>query len=170
VRAELVRIGLLAVFATIALAILLALFPGISWWATRAWLLLLGLIALAGLVPLILGREVEDDGPTWRPSLPRRPPRRSVRQLEELERLTEFATATAFDFHHRLRPHLVRVAEHRLAARGIRLAGQPERARTLLGDDAWDLVRPDREPPDQRHAPGVSASRIGDLVERLRAL
>jgi hypothetical protein len=169
-RADLIRTAVLALLATIGLAILLPLLHDSASWLLRTWLLLLGVIVLAGFVPLILGREAEDDGPAWRLPPPWSGARRSVRRLEELEHLTEFATATAFDFHHRLRPHLVRIAAHRLARHGVRMPGEPERARALLGDAAFELVRADVKAPEQRHAPGLPVERIGDLVERLRAL
>jgi hypothetical protein len=93
-----------------------------------------------------------------------------VRGLEELEHAVEFSQTTAFDFHYRLRPHLVRVAAHRLAVHGIHLEAQPERARQLLGEDAWDLLRPDRLPPERRNDRGLELARLQRVVERLDAL
>jgi hypothetical protein len=103
---------------------------------------------------------------TWR----RRPPPERLRQLEELERAVDFALGTAFDLHFRLRPHLVRVATARLAARGVNLQAQPDRARALLGPDAWDLVRADREAPEDRAGPGVDLARLRSVVDQLDAI
>jgi hypothetical protein len=93
-----------------------------------------------------------------------------VRGLEELEHAVEFSQTTAFDFHFRLRPHLVRVATHRLALQGIQLEAQPERAREVLGDEAWDLVRPERPAPVHRNAHGIDLVTLRRVLERLDAI
>jgi hypothetical protein len=93
-----------------------------------------------------------------------------VRGLEELEHAVEFSQTTAFDLHYRLRPHLVGVARHRLAVHGIRLEAQPARARQLLGEEAWELVRPDRLPPERRNDRGLELASLRRVVERLDAL
>jgi hypothetical protein len=101
----------------------------------------------------------------------RRPaPVRQVRGLEELEHAVEFSQSTAFDFHYRLRPHLVQVASHRLAVRGVRLEAQPDRARQLLGEEAWELVRPDRPPPERRNDRGLELATLRRVVARIDAL
>jgi hypothetical protein len=141
--------------------------------ALRLWL-----IALAAVfIWAILGRTLSGwtragihprslDWRRWR----RQRPVERVRGLEELEHAVEFSQTTAFDFHYRLRPHLVRIAAHRLAARGVRLESQPHRARQLLGEDAWNLVRPDRMPPERRNDRGLELARLQRVVERLDAL
>ena len=94
-----------------------------------------------------------------------------MRSLEELEHAVDFATTTAFDVHYRLRPHLVRIARHRLAAgHGVLLEADPEAARALLGENLWELVRADREPPADRNARGIALGRVAAAVERLEAL
>ena len=35
----------------------------------------------------------------------------------------------------------------------------------MLGDDAWELLRPDRPPPADRTAPGLSLRRVRELVD-----
>jgi hypothetical protein len=115
-----------------------------------------------------------DDGPTVVARLRRRRPRwrpERVRSLEELEHAVDFAGTTAFDVHYRLRPHLVRIAGHRLAARrGIDIDADPAAARVALGDELWALVDPDREPPAERNAPGLPHAAVRRLVEALEAV
>jgi hypothetical protein len=78
-----------------------------------------------------------------------------------MEREVSLGLATAFDLHYRLRPRLRRIAAELLAARrGIELDASPEAARRALGEDAWEIVRDDREPPHERFAPGLD---IGSL-------
>jgi hypothetical protein len=91
-----------------------------------------------------------------------------VRGLEELEHAVDFSLTTAFDVHYRLRPHLIRIARHRLAARhGILLDEDHAAARAALGSDAWELVRPDRPPPEDRNARGVELGRLRAVVDAL---
>jgi hypothetical protein len=99
---------------------------------------------------------------------PARLPSRPV-ELERAERVVVLAAATAFDVHLRLRPRLRAIAEHRLASRrGLDLAS-PE-ARRLLGEDVWELVRPDRPPPDDRFAPGLPLAGQRAALDRLEKI
>jgi hypothetical protein len=94
-----------------------------------------------------------------------------VRSLEELEHAVDFALTTSFDVHYRLRPHLSRIAAHRLAARrGIAMGEQPAAARAALGEELWALVDPDRTSPAERNAPGLPLDRIRRLVAALEAV
>jgi hypothetical protein len=139
--------------------------------ALRLWLVGVGAIVCWAVVGAATARWAASESPRFVLPRPwRRPVPGRVRQLEELERAVEFSLTTAFDLHFRLRPHLVRIAADRLAARGVNLQEGPERARVALGPDLWELVRPDREPPEERSAPGVDLARLGRVVEQLDAL
>jgi hypothetical protein len=141
-----------------------------------AWHLYVAVLGLLGAVTLIgtllNGTITADRGRRLR--LPWRRRRRwvssRIRSLQELEHAADFSLSTAFDVHYRLRPHLRRIAEHRLANRGVRLDADPERSRRLLGPLAWDLLRPGREPPDDRNAPGLSLAELRALVDVLEAV
>ena len=102
-----------------------------------------------------------------------REPRPAVRppELERTERLLTIANTTAFDLHFRLRPVLREVAEQRLADRqGLRLDSGDPRVREALGEELWEVVRPDRETPDVRFARGLEPAAIRRVIERLEAL
>jgi predicted MFS family arabinose efflux permease len=92
-------------------------------------------------------------------------------QLVRLERLVIGAEASALHAHAYLRPLLAEVAARRLAARGRTLAGMSDTAgAALLGDRLWELVRPGRPFPEDRHGPGVSGPELSamlDVLERL---
>ena len=110
-----------------------------------------------------LWRRLRDRGRRPRPERPR--------GLEELEHAVDFSQSTAFDVHYRLRPHLRRVAEHRLAVRrGIDILSDPAAAAAVVGGPAWALVRPDREAPSERNAPGVSLREVAAAVDALEAI
>lgn len=102
----------------------------------------------------------------------RRRPAESLPQLTFLERRLSVAQATSFELHHRLRPLAREVAAARLARHhGIDLDRQPERARAVLGDGrAWELVRPDREPPEDRLARGWRLGELRALIDELESI
>lgn len=160
------------VLLVLALGGLLIVDAKAFWTGLRWGILLVGLVWIAYLVHRSLRGWSESDGG---PLVPRRRSRRQRRpqpvpQLVDLERLMEFASATAFDVHYRLRPRLVGVATHRLARHGISLAGQPDQARAMVGAHAWALIRPDRPPPEQRHGPGIQSAELQQIVEEIDAL
>ena len=78
------------------------------------------------------------------------------------------AVSSAFDVHYRLRPALVELAAGLLSSRrGIELETDPARARAVLGDDVWELVRPDRPQPTERDAAGIDPASLDRVVEAL---
>ena len=100
-------------------------------------------------------------------------PRQPVRpqELERTERLLAIAATTAFDLHVRLRPILRNVAEQRLADRqGLRLDSGDPRVEEALGEELWELVRPDREAPERRFAPGLERAAMRRVIERLESI
>lgn len=140
--------------------------------ALRVWLVGAGALLFWGLAHAAIGSRAAPDahGPRFPAGWRRRPPAERLRQLEELEHAVDFSLGTAFDLHFRLRPHLVRIATTRLAARGVNLQTQPDRARELLGPDAWDLVRTDREPPEHRAGRGADLPSLRRAVDQLDTL
>lgn len=127
-------------------------------------LLVLAAIAVAVCVILIPRRRPAQA------SRPARPPSRPE-QLVKLERLIASAEASTLHTHAYLRPVLVEVAARRLARRGYRLESMsPETGRALLGEPLWDLVRPGRPFPDDRHGPGVPRTQIDALLGMLEGL
>ena len=87
-------------------------------------------------------------------------------EVARIERELSMATATAFDVHARLRPLVREIASARLARHGIPLEGGQDE----LGEEVWDLARPDRPPPSDRNAPGVEPAMIARVIERLESL
>lgn len=90
--------------------------------------------------------------------------------LARMERVVALASGTAFDVHYRLRPTMRPLAAGLLAARGVDLERSPQAAEAMLGPDAWDLIRPDREPPEDRGGPGLPLASIGRAVDALEQL
>jgi hypothetical protein len=92
-------------------------------------------------------------------------------QLAKIERETTLAHVSAFDLHFRLRPELREVAAGLLASRrGVDLDGEPEQSRELLGDETWEVVRADREPPRERAAPGLDTAALTRVIDALESI
>jgi hypothetical protein len=97
---------------------------------------------------------------------PLRPP-----ELIRTERELTLGMASAGHAQRRLLPLLREAAAARLLTQhGIELARRPDEAKALLGEDAWELLRPDRPEPADRNAPGLQLARVQAVVERLEAL
>jgi hypothetical protein len=121
-------------------------------------LLMLGIVAAAGdAVPRRLRSELDralaESGRRERP-LP---------ELERTQREVTLATATAYDLHVRLLPHLREIAQCRLERTG-KTAGPDTLGRW------WELLRPDRPEPDDRFAPGIKQAELRALVNDLERM
>lgn len=92
-------------------------------------------------------------------------------QLVALERLVTTAGASAVSLHAYLRPLLIEVVSYRLAGRGAVLERMPEAVgREVLGDRLWEIVKPGRQFPEDRHGPGVRPEELGAMLEVIRQL
>lgn len=161
------------IVATIGIAAFLVLRLRATELALHLYVVTVATCGAVGLADRALRGLRFEDGRSLVARLRRRPRPRPerVRSLEELEHAVDFAGTTAFDVHYRLRPHLVRIAGHRLAARrGIDIDAEPAAARAALGAELWALVDPDREPPAERNAPGLPPAAMRRLVEALEAV
>jgi hypothetical protein len=160
-------IVILAVLGSIALVAALTVSPESAGGALDVFLLYLGALILLAVV-VFTGRSGDNESDSAFDQA-RRPLRAEPGPLPELERITRalsLGTQSAFDFHFRLQPLLREIAEARLAARGRRL----EDAERMLGSDAWELVRPARGLPEDRHGPGADPDAVRRLVEGLEKI
>jgi hypothetical protein len=157
----------LAVTASIVAAIVMLLTPGHA--ALVGHTLLVVLLALALAVALDrLQRAVPTRSSRFDAAFAPAPATRArPTSLARIEREVTLATGTAFDVHYRLRPIVRSVAAGLLLRRGIDLERSPAQARPLLGEDVWELVRPDRPAPDDRTAPGHELAAIERAVDSL---
>jgi hypothetical protein len=170
VRRDLGRTATALVWPTLALGAVIAFAPGRVTLAVRIYALVASAIVLAVLLAALRR--------AYPPAKPLRPRRKAARPnaglpatLERIEQETALAVSSSFDLHHRLRPRLRGLAEELLAARrGVSLEAAPQHAQALLGDEAWELVRPDRPPPDDRLARGLPINEIRRVVESLERL
>jgi hypothetical protein len=158
--------------ATALLVVLLAVRPLSVERLLSIYVLVLAAIALAALARSAQRDEGERLGSDFEHALrrrdehPVRPP-----ELVRTERELTLGMASAGHAHHRLLPLLRDSAEARLWTRhGVELYRRPEAARALLGDDTWELLRPDRPEPGDRNDPGLPFDRVAAVVDRLESL
>ena len=159
-------------FLTLALIVALIFLPGRSELVVRVYVLLLAAFGLAHLLARLRTSLPERTTSPVDAALARRPRRvERVPELERIEREVTLGQTTAFDLHFRLRPTLRRIAYELLRARrGIDLDANPEAARRALGDETWELVRVDREPPHDRFGRGIELESLRHVVVSLEAL
>jgi hypothetical protein len=158
--------------ATVTLVVLLAVRPLSTSRALAIWVVLIATIAL-----IVLVRHSHESG---RPRRARRfeaalrsgaPIDPQPMELLRVERDLELGIAGAAHAHRRLLPLLRTVAAARLSSRhGIELERRPEAARAVLGEQAWELLRPDRPEPADRFDPGVPREEVAALIERVESL
>jgi hypothetical protein len=167
-----------AVLGGIAVIAVTLLHSGATGLAVDAYLLFLGALALIATTRVTAHLTGSHEPSEIEALL--RPPRRQLWQRRERQQLPELARVerevslacgNSFDLHVRLRPTISEIAENRLLGRhGVVLAENRERARELLGETTWDLVRPDRQPPVLRHAAGLSTSELEEIIGSLERL
>ena len=152
--------------ATLAVLFVTAFLPGRLGVAVRVYALVLCAVALL-LVLAALRRAYPRVAPLRHGSGQRRSMQRPG-SLARIEHLAALGVAGSFDLHHRLRPRLRTIAQGLLSTRRrISLDAQPDAARAALGGEAYDFVRPDRPPPDDRLGRGVPVAELERVVESL---
>jgi len=165
-------LGGLAAAVGILCAALLTLTSAPRETVVDGYVLFVGGLLLAGLVAATRAAGGSGGGSLFERALhPPRPTRGRLRALARLEREVALGTASAFDAHVRVRPHLRQVAAHRLASRrGLDLDTGAPATRALLGEELWELLRPDRPPPADRFGPGLPLASLRSALDRLERI
>jgi hypothetical protein len=163
------RLAIPAVVAAVVLVGLLALRPLSTSRALAIWIVVVAAVALVLLVRDSRGPRQPSRFET---ALRSRtvPPQQPV-ELLRMDRELELGIADATHAHRRLLPLLRAAAEARLASRhGAELDRRREVAEALLGEDVWELLRPDRPEPADRHGTGVPRASVTAVIERVESL
>ena len=170
-RGTFVRIATAVFFSTAIVLALIVVVPSRRSLLVGIYVLVLAAIAVATLVGSFRMFEPE----AWLRSPFERDPERPeppapIAELERIDRLVVLGAANEFDLHYRLCPLIRQLSADRLHSRhGVDLDGAPERARRLLGDELWALVRPDRK-VGRRTGPGLAPAELAAHVDRLERL
>jgi hypothetical protein len=165
------RVAELVAIPTIGLGVALALAPDRAALEVHVWLLVVLSLALLAFLAIVRAAYPRTPSP-FAASLGRAPvAAERPGGLEHLEREVSMAGSAAFDVHHRLRPLVVELASELLSSnRGIDLDRDPDRAHAVIGDDVWELVRPDRPQPADKHDPGIDEARLERVVMALESI
>jgi hypothetical protein len=159
--------------ATVALMTVIATIPRYRERALQVFLVVAGAVAIRLFVVAVVD-ATSRPGPFAfdRALVP--PPPRELSVPSEPERIrfeVGAATRRSMELHHQLRRRLRRLAADRLAAgHGVDLDGDPDAARTILGDETWDLLRPDRVAPEDRFGPGMPVEGVSRIVATVEDL
>ncbi|MBA3717860.1 MAG: hypothetical protein H0W87_06510 [Actinobacteria bacterium] len=157
--------GVLAGVGAVPLVVLVLVLPGDRPKVLDVYVLFLGAVLM-----LVLARMTSGE-PGMRKVIPAGAERKSDDRLPELARIERevvLATGSGFDRQMRVGPLLRDIARHRLwTRRGVELDEEPERARELLGEEVWSLLRAGRPEPNARYAPGADLAELRRIVERI---
>jgi hypothetical protein len=159
-------------FATLGLVIALGIRPVATERILAAYVLALAAIGLAAIT-----RVASSHGDRRKPSAfehaLRRHPQTAMRppELVRIAREITVGMANAGHLHRRLLPILREAAAVRLATRqNVDIERRPDQARRLLGDDVWELLRPDLPEPADPYEPGISLGRLRRIVDALERI
>lgn len=139
------------------------------------------LVVLAGTPGGVRERDVLRPVKAWaRGAWQRARPRRAApaaarpsdfRTYSKISSDLGWAPVSQWHYDHGLRPLLSRLFESVLAERHrVDLTADPERARSLVGDDIWPLIDPSRPPSFDSRAPGPDLRTLTRIVDRLEQL
>ena len=156
-----------ALFLTLALGVSLALVPVDEGLLIRVYALVVGGLALA-TASAATAFASQRTRSAFAAALRRHPVRHArPEELERLERQVALAVQNAADFHFRLRPSIVAAAD---AAVWKRHGLTVEQAAPLMSPELWDVVRPDRQPPEDRRAAGPRLSAIESMLDEIERI
>jgi hypothetical protein len=161
-----------AILAVVALVALLSIRAVSTSRALAIWVVLVTALVLVALIRHFRDHGGRERARRFEDALRgRKPVATQAAELLRMERELVLGVANADHAQRRLLPLLRTAAASRIAARhGFELERRPEAARELLGDDVWELLRPDRPEPENRHGPGVPRERIAAVIERVESL
>ena len=155
------------VFVTLVLVVVLVFVPVERALVVEIYLLVASAFVLLAIVAVVMTAE-RPRASAFERALERPAPAAVVPdELRRLEAHVLLAQDSAFDLHFRLRPTLVEITDARLwRTRGVAL----ERGEQHVPPRVWELVRPDREPPHDRLAAGISHDDLEAVVADLERM
>ena len=160
----------LLMLPTVALVVIVVAAPGRLELAARIYALIVGVVALVVAIRALRRTDTPEE-PLRTAGKPADRERRPPPSLTRAEQLAALGVASSFDLQYRLVPQLRATAAGLLESRrGIVLDTDPDAARRVLGDEAWELVRPMRPAPEDRVSRGLTPaqlSRVADALERI---
>lgn len=160
-KRHLLDVGVLFVVASIATGYFVATEPSWRSVVLRIYVFVVGALAMFVILSASGSALPKRRRSDFELALSRagRPPEK-VSDLERVQREVTLGVGSAHDLHTRLAPDLREIATARLERNGRRLS--PETAGRW-----WDLLRPDREPPDDKFARGIALEDLRACIDDL---
>jgi len=162
----------LAAVAVVILVVALQTLPFRHGVILQVWLIACGGLILLRLVAATRAPALDNEPSSFEralrstPSPPERPP-----ELARLEREVYLGMTGQFYLHRRLRPTLREIAEQRLRdRRGVELDSGDADVLAALGEDGWELLRPDRTEHWNRDAAGIRLAELEQVVAALERI
>lgn len=162
------RLALPFLLATVGLVIALGLHPVATSRILAAYVLALTALGVELMTRVLSSRSVTGQPSEFEQALRREPQARTrPTDLLRIERELSLGVASAGHLHTRLLPLLREAASTRL---GFDVHRHPARAHSALGDETWELLRPDRPVPEDRHGAGAPLRKVEHCIETLERL
>jgi len=172
VKGAAVRFAGSAVVAVVGLVVALQALPFRHGVIVQAWLLICGGLILLQLVGATRAPALDNEPSSFERALRSAPPS-SERppELARLEREVYLGMTGQFFLHRRLRPTLREIAEQRLRdRRGVELDSGNADVLAALGEDGWELLRPDRKEHWNPDAAGIRLAELERVVAALERI
>ena len=171
-RRAALRFAALAAVAVIILVVALQTLPFRHGVILQVWLIACGGLILLQLVSATRAPALDNEPSSFEralrsaPSPPERPP-----ELARLEREVYLGMTGQFYLHRRLRPTLREIAGQRLRdRRGVELDSGNADVMAALGEDGWELLRPDRTEHWNPDAAGIRLAELEQVVAALERI
>ncbi len=163
-RKHLLDLVILFVLASIAAIYVALAQPGVRGIALHAYVLIVGGLVMLGVVAAAGDAVPKRQRSEFDRALAEGVQRdRPLHEVERMMREVTLGAANAYDLHARLLPQLRQIAQARLER-----TGRPMGPETL--GRWWELLRPDRPAPENRHSAGISPSELRALVSDLERM
>jgi hypothetical protein len=159
------RVGTLVGLATLGLVVAVGVRPISLERIVAGYVIAVTAIVLAALIRALSGAADMQSGSVFEHTLLRKPePATRPPELVRIEREITLGTSSAGHLHSRLLPLLREAAAVRL---NVELERRPDTVRAALGDETWELLRPDLPEPEDRNAPGLPLRRVRTIIDAL---
>lgn len=134
--------------------------------AAKAWLIAIVLLSTGGLLRKAFGAIPPEPTPTALSSRPNE--RGEIRRMRDVEQANDFLVAVDYQLQPFLQGVVRAIAAQRLLLHhNVAIEREPDRARGILGDDVWKLVRSTSNDEGQPRWETLSVDQIAAMTEAL---
>lgn len=154
-----------ATLVTALASLVLVLEP--TWLATvvRLWLVAIALLGIGAILSALFANIPTEPGPT---STSAAPHLGEVRQMRDIEQANNFLIAVDYQLVPFLLDAIREIAAQRLLVRhNVDLEREPDRARDILGQETWRVIRPPETAEGRPHLRSISPMQLAVVTDAL---